>query len=348
MKILLDENITEAAHYFGHLGVLSKIPGRAITAEQVADADILLVRSVTQVNEQLLADGRVRFVGSCTSGIDHVDEAYLAEHGVVLAHAPGANALSVVEYVVSALAVLAKKGSEIGPGTTVGIIGLGNVGGRLYRVLERMGFRCRGYDPLLADDGIYRRTGSLEEILQSEVVTLHTPLTRDGSHPTRHMIGGRELALLPPGGILLNTCRGGVIDEQALLLALQRRDDLAVVLDVWEGEPAIQRRLMDAVDLATPHIAGYSYEGKLRGSEMVCHQLCAYLGKKPPPSLLPTAESRELVSWQETAGVILDRYDVSRDDRVMRAKMGDEDGAGAAFDAMRRHYPLRRELGLDQ
>lgn len=347
MKILLDENIPGAGHYLAGLGELERLPGSEINPRQLAGVDVLLVRSVTRVDQALLAGSPVRFVGSCTAGLDHVDQAWLARSGIHFAHAPGANAPSVVEYVVSALAALAERGKGIGPGNSVGIIGLGNVGGRLYRVLDRLGFDCLGYDPLLPDRGDYRRAANLEETLCQDIVSLHVPLTGQGSYPTHHLLAEDALRQLDSGAVLINTSRGAVVDNGALLRVLAARDDLSTVWDVWEGEPALDPALLQRVDLATPHIAGYSDDGKLRGTEMVSRQLCAWLGQEPRPSLLPApVEKNGSGDWRATAKSILKCYDIRDDDRAMRQALGDCSDLPRKFEELRRSYPGRRELGL--
>ncbi len=346
MKLVIDENIPAAETIFGEFGELSLLPGRQITRASVADADILLVRSVTRVGEDLLDGSPVRFVGTCTAGVDHIDQPYLASAGIGFAHAPGANARSVVEYVVSALCRLGVDHGRVKPGMSVGIFGLGNVGGRLYRVLEACGFHCTGYDPFLPDHHGMKLATDPQRVLEADIVTLHTPLTRDTAHPTYHMFGKSELACLKRSAVLINSSRGAVVDNDALLQLLHQRQDLAVVLDVWENEPTIDRGLMERVTFATPHIAGYSYDGKLRGAGMVSRQLRDWLGggATGDSSRVEEAEALPLKgSWSRLCQSMLGVYDIAADDRRMRTALGATSDHGVAFEQLRRDYPRRRE-----
>lgn len=349
MNILLDENIPGAEHHFSSLGTLRKIAGRQITAAQLADTDVLLVRSVTPVDSELLQNSSVRFVGSCTSGIDHIDRAYLSAAGIGFAHAPGANAYSVVEYVLSALCSLSRRYDRVSPAMSVGIVGLGHVGEALYRVLEACGFSCRGHDPLRADAAAFANLCSLEEALAADIVTLHTPLTREGPNATFQLLDAARLHNLAAGSVLINSARGDVVDNQALKSLLQQRKDIAVVLDVWQGEPAIDRDLLQLVDLATPHIAGYSYEGKLRGTAMVHRALCDYLGMGESAPTVDMAERepiQHMRNWHELCERMLATYNVEDDDARMREAISASRDRGQAFEELRRNYPRRHEVGL--
>ncbi len=347
MKLVIDENIPAAAAVFGEFGELCLVPGREITSATLRDADVLLVRSVTRVGRDLLDGSRVRFVGSCTAGVDHVDQQYLAQANIGFAHAPGANARSVVEYVFSALCRLAVDQGRVKPGMSVGIFGLGNVGGCLYKVLEACGFRCLGYDPFLSEGSGMKLASDPKQLLQADIVTLHTPLTRDTAHPTYHLLGSSELASLPRNAVLINSSRGAVVDNNALRRLLPRRRDLAVVLDVWENEPSIDLALMDLVTLATPHIAGYSYDGKLLGARVVARHLFNWLGGAQDSDHVQGAEPEQLPlagSWSRLCQSMLGVYDIAADDRRMRAALGAPGDHGAAFERLRRDYPIRREV----
>lgn len=322
MKIVADENVAFASEIFAGLGELVLVPGRSISRADVQDADILLVRSVTAVNPALLAGSRVRFVGSCTIGTDHVDTAWLAQHGIAFAWAPGCNARAVVEYVLSSLLALQVDIAV----SRIGIVGCGNVGGRLLRCLQQAGAQVSVFDPFL-DDPSLPQVG-FADILQCDVICLHTPLTKSGPHPTYHMFGADVIARLRPGTVLLNAGRGAVIDNVALLRRLQQRNDLRVVLDVWENEPAIDAALLERVAIGTPHIAGYSAEGKWRGTEMVYEALCRFLGQ----TVQPLSVSLE--------GAV-EPYAVQADDAALRAQF--PTGGAAAFDRLRRDYRHRRE-----
>lgn len=325
MKIVADENIAYAKHFFAEFGDLVLLAGRSITAADVRDADVLLVRSVTPVNRALLENSAVKFVGSCTIGTDHVDQAYLAEAGICFAFAPGCNAQAVVEYVWAAL-----QGLSVDLTTaSVGVVGCGNVGGRLLRALRNKKVNAVGNDPFLshADFPLV----NLDAIMQCDVICLHTPLTKIGAHPTFHLFDQSRIHQLKAGAVLLNAGRGAVIDNTALLQRLEQQQDLQVVLDVWENEPAINGDLLAQVAIGTPHIAGYSAEGKLRGTEMVYEALCAFL--QPPQRVAPVA----------LTGVV-EPYDIFADDAALREQFP-VDGA-LAFDRLRKFYQPRRELGI--
>ncbi len=352
MRIVADENIPLVNECFGELGEIIRLPGRDMTNADLQGADALLVRSVTQVNEALLRDTPVRFVGTCTIGVDHLDTDYLEQQGIGWSSAPGCNANSVVEYVYAALAHL----DVDWLGKRVGIIGCGNVGGRLYSRLKAQGVECRVYDPFLSAEQVPDLT-SLEAVLGCDVVCMHTPLTRSGPHPSFHLIGTEELRQLAPGAVLLNAGRGAVIDNQALLSHLESGADLRVVLDVWEPEPDISRPLLARVELGSPHIAGYSYDGKMQGTFMIYEALCRHLGREPGKqldSLRPAVEDPERVLaegdvWSALKDLIPQVYAIAEDDRRLRdlaasAERGEADFA-KGFDQLRKQYPKRREFG---
>ncbi|KXS48672.1 MAG: erythronate-4-phosphate dehydrogenase, partial [Marinobacter sp. T13-3] len=281
MLIVADENIPLLESFFTDIGEIRRVAGRHMTADDVRDADVLLVRSVTPVGPELLEGSRVRFVGTATIGTDHVDVDWLKEQGIGFSAAPGCNANSVVEYVLSVLSLHAERcGLADGNELSVGIVGVGNVGGCLARRLQRLGFKVLLCDPPRAEaEGAEGpEFASLEEVLKCDVISLHTPLTREGSHPTYHMLDESRLSQLISNQLLINSGRGEVIDNQALKARLTQDNAPSVALDVWENEPGIDPELVDAVWLATPHIAGYSLEGKVRGTEMIYQALSHYLG----------------------------------------------------------------------
>jgi erythronate-4-phosphate dehydrogenase len=322
LKIVADENIAYAAHFFASLGELVLLPGRSICRADVQDADILLVRSVTAVNGALLEGTAVRFVGSCTIGTDHIDLQWLQEKNVYFAYAPGCNAQAVVEYVLSALRALEVDFSE----SRIGIVGCGNVGSRLLRNLHERGADVVGYDPFL--EGSNLPLVDFEAILACDVICLHTPLTKTGAFPTFHLFDQAVINRLKSNTVLLNAGRGAVIDNIALLTRIENHNDLSVVLDVWENEPAINGELLVYVAIGTPHIAGYSAEGKLRGTEMVYEALCDVLGFNQP--VAPVVLGGDVVP-----------YRIFVDDAALREQYP-IDGA-LAFDRLRKHYKPRRE-----
>lgn len=351
LTIVADENIPRVRETFGHLGLVHCYPGRAIASHHCEDADLLLVRSVTGVDRALLSGSRVRFVGSATIGTDHIDIEYLDQQGIAWANAPGSNADSVVDYVISAICRLEGALSQILNGAVVGIIGMGNVGGRLYRRLASLGIRCLAYDPLI-DQTQNPGLVDLQTVLHADIICIHAPMTRTGPHPSFRMLDEAALSGLKPGTTLINAGRGAVVDNQALLRLLRERDDFGVVLDVWEGEPDIDLELMKRVDLATPHIAGYSYDGKLAGTRMIYDACCRFLQQQPQPvqGIAPVAEPLQIRSSDSleltVRQTVLSAYDIAEDDQQMRGSMLHRQGesVGEVFDQLRREYPPRREF----
>lgn len=357
MLIVADENIPLLESFFGDIGTIRRVSGRTVSPEDVNDADILLVRSVTRVNEALLKDSRVRYVGTSTIGTDHVDLPWLESRGIAFSAAPGCNANSVAEYVLSVLSLYAEQqGLDDWETLSVGIVGAGNVGSELARKLDKLGFTVRLCDPprqALEDEG-NETFCSLDEALECDVITLHTPLTRESAHPTFHMMDADKLARLTAGQLLINTSRGEVIESAALLERLQAPNAPTVVLDVWEQEPRVNPQLVDRVWLATPHIAGYSLEGKVQGTEMVYQSLCRFLGlpaRKKAGQYLPEPALSKLcftsTAEEMDAGNIAMRscYDPRRDDARLRLTMDlPAEERGTAFDRLRKNYPVRREF----
>ncbi|WP_317932063.1 4-phosphoerythronate dehydrogenase [Halioxenophilus sp. WMMB6] len=345
MKIVIDENIPLAQPFFGSMGELCPLPGRAIDAAAVSDADALIVRSVTQVNESLLAGSRVGFVGTCTIGVDHLDTAFLDDNSIAWSSAPGCNANSVVEYVFAALAALAVDWR----GKQFTVIGCGNVGGALYRRLQQLSLPCWVVDPALTPEQCPDLV-SLEAALAADIICLHTPLTRLGEWPTWHMIGAEQLALMPDKGVLINAGRGAVIDNQALLNHLHGHPQFRAVLDVWEGEPEVSLPLLRRVHLATPHIAGYSYDGKVRGTEMIYQALCRHLGVAADLNLAAViGECQLALNWsgnrfpEDLQAYLRQCVDLRADDRAMREALQDSTEPALQFDRLRKEYPVRRE-----
>jgi erythronate-4-phosphate dehydrogenase len=355
MLIVADENIPLLDSFFGDIGEIRRVSGRSMSNEDVRDADIVLVRSVTRVNRELLEGSRVRFVGTTTIGTDHVDLDWLEAAGIRFSAAPGCNANSVAEYVLSVLSLHAeRRGLADWSQLSVGIVGVGNVGGELAHKLERLGFDVRLCDPPRADrEEDDQEFVSLEEAMKCDVVSLHTPLTREGDHPTLHMIGHPELEALGANQLLINAGRGEVIDSSALLARLDQGNAPTVALDVWEQEPRIHPELVDRVWLATPHIAGYSFEGKVQGTEMIYQSLSQFLGlpvrKKagqflPEPALSKISFTSSADEEDAIRIALRACYDPRPDDaRLRNAMTGSVEERGAAFDRLRRDYPVRRE-----
>lgn len=350
MQIVADENIPLLDEFFAGFGDIRRLPGRAITAQDVRDADLLLVRSVTRVDRALLQGSRVRFVGTCTIGTDHLDLEYFAEAGIAWSSAPGCNARGVVDYVLGSVLTLAER-EGVDPASRVyGVVGAGQVGGRLVELLQGLGWQVRVCDPprQAAEGGDF--VALQQVIAECDVISLHTPLDAT----TRHLFDAPCLAALKPGAWLINASRGAVVDNAALRELLPQRPDLKVVLDVWEGEPQADVELAALCQLATPHIAGYSLDGKLRGTAQVYQACCRALGVpeqvrlddlSPAPWLSEvTLDGSADPAWA-LASLCRAVYDPRRDDADFRRSLvGDAEARRAAFDRLRKHYPMRREI----
>ncbi len=343
-KFLIDENIEHADYFFAEFGTLQRQAGRKITADDVKQHDVLLVRSVTKVNAHLLAESPIQFVGSATIGTDHLDIDDLQQRGITWTNAQGCNAQAVAEYVITALATVQPQCLD--QAWTLGIIGLGNVGTRLAHLAQRLGWQVKGYDPFVQRETIEQV--SLAEVLQCQAVSIHVPLTKTGAYPTYHLFDEQTLAQLNPKAILINSARGEVIKEQALLADIAQTGR-TVILDVFEHEPSISQAVLDAVKIVTPHIAGYSLEGKIRGTEMLYQAFCQYTQQtitKNMMSLLPECPAlfQPDVSLNENLKHHLSQlYPILQDDQRLRSCVKNGVIDGNAFDQLRKNYPLRRE-----
>lgn len=345
-----------ALEAFQTLGEARICEGRHLTAEAVRDVDLLAIRSTTRVNRELLAGSRVRFVGTATIGTDHMDIPWLEQAGIRWCSAAGCNANSVSEYVTAALLTLAVRQRLTLKGRTLGVVGVGNVGRRVVEKARALGLRVLQNDPPRA-----RREGAdsfvdLDQILaESDIVTLHVPLEKGGSDPTWQMANRTFFDRLKKGAIFINAARGGLVNSDDLLAAQDRGILSAVVLDTWEGEPAYRVDVLKRVDLATPHIAGHSFEGKVMGTVMVYREACRFLGVPPqwsheplmPPASVPEMELKaagrkpESILYEAVRRI----YDIEADDARMRAGAVTDDRQRAAhFDELRKNYPERREF----
>ncbi|WP_174865188.1 4-phosphoerythronate dehydrogenase PdxB [Pectobacterium polaris] len=348
MKILVDENMPYARELFSRLGEVQAVPGRPLPRDLLADADALMVRSVTKVNADLLSGSAVKFVGSATAGTDHVDDTWLNANGIAFSAAPGCNAIAVVEYVFSSLLMLAERDGFQLRDKTVGIVGVGNVGRRLDARLKAWGVNTLLCDPPRADRGEAGDFLPLDTLVRdADILTLHTPLYLDGPYRTHHLVDAAVLNAFADGRILINACRGPVVDNAALLEALQQGKKLSVILDVWEPEPALSADLLARVDIGTAHIAGYTLEGKARGTTQVFEAWSEFIGTPQQvalSSLLPAPEYAEVTLTAPLDEALLKRlvhlvYDVRRDDALLRHVAHQE----GEFDRLRKNYQERRE-----
>ena len=346
MKIVADENLAFTDFFFSEFGDILHKAGRTLKHEDVQDADALLVRSVTKVDADLIEDTAIKFVGSATIGTDHLDIDALNSHDIAWSNAAGCNAQAVAEYVITALLHLKPELIDATQTFTLGIIGLGNVGSRLAYMAQLLGWNVIGYDPFVNRDNIQQV--ALEQLLKSaDAITTHVPLTKTGVHPTWHLINAEALAMMKSDAILINSARGPVVEETALISDI-KQTQRKVVLDVFEHEPEISKQLLDLISIVTPHIAGYSLEGKARGTQMIYDAFCKTFDftahKKFESQLPPCAQYFYGNSIKHTLKRHLSEiYDIARDDQNLRATLKDGKVDQKAFDYLRKTYPLRRE-----
>lgn len=353
IKIIADRNIPQVDKAFAHIGEVQLVDGRQLCAEQLSETQILLVRSVTRVNQALLQDSAVRFVGSATIGTDHVDLAYLKQQGIAFSNAPGCNAVSAAEYVVAAILHYTRSRQIQTAGLVVGIVGYGNVGSRVAARLSALGCELLVYDPPRQQQYQDRDYVSWEQIQAADIVTAHVPLTKTGDYPTYQMFNHGFFSGLRDDALFLNTSRGLAVDEGALKQVLVSGKPLHLILDVWQNEPNIDPELMQQTHLATPHIAGYSAEGKHRGLEMIYHAACDFLELEPqwsladalPPHSFVIEPDLSLDDLTLVSRLVTQAYDIERDDRALRKVYElPEAERGPGFDGLRKNYPVRREF----
>lgn len=350
LKIILDENIEKARQTFEYLGQTELLHGRKITHERVKDADILIVRSITPVNRELLEGSKIRFVGTATIGTDHVDTDYLSENEIGFSSAKGCNSDAVAEYVfISIFRAAIKKGISL-KGRSIGIIGCGNIGSRVKKIAKAFGFNTVVNDPPLQRETGESGFKALEEALSCDIVTFHTPLIRDGIDRTIHLLDEKKMELLKNDAIVINASRGEVIDNSAFDKKLSQ-SNITSILDVWEGEPVFSPSLLAKTFIASPHVAGYSLEGKINGTRIIHDALCDFLRieRKPAP-LLPAVGNSVIKysgggSFEEKVERILTfNHDPDLDTSEMRKiALFSEPERGVAFDKLRKNYKLRRE-----
>lgn len=348
MKIVCDNKIPFLRGVFEPYAEVVYLPGGETTAAVVRDADAVVTRTRTRCDAALLAGSAVRVVATATIGYDHIDTAWCEAHGILWRNAPGCNSRSVQQYVGAALCALARRHGLQLEGMTLGVVGVGNVGAKVAQTGAALGMRV-----LLCDPPRARREGpdgfvSLDEIIsRSDIVTLHVPLSREGEDATWHLFDAARLAAMRPDQLLINSSRGPVVDNAALKAALAAKALRGAVLDVWEEEPAPDSGLLDLVDIATPHIAGYSADGKAAGTAAAVQTVAARLGLPLTdwrPSGIP-APAQPLSFALDAAGkplqevlseALLYTYDILADDRALRAHP-------ECFEQLRGDYPVRRE-----
>lgn len=352
ITILADENISHLDDYFCHDTHLIKLQGRKITQSAIDEyhPDALLIRSVTPINfDNITNPASIQFIGSATIGTDHVNHAFIAHHQIGFANAKGCSKHSVAQYVITAILTL--KPNFIHQPITLGIIGLGNIGSTLAHYAHKLNWQILGYDPFLAPSAT--NNSSLNNLLaNSNVISIHTPLTHTGEHPTYKMVNADSLAKLKNNALLINTARGEIVNQDDLLSAIKSKD-LHVVLDVFPHEPVIDKILLDNLTIATPHIAGYTLEGKLRGTDMIYQAFCQNFNlpilqhTEPLLPHNPYRWSDFLTDIRNHPKQTLDKYyDISKDDHALHTIAND--GVNPTdFDYLRKTYNLRREWSFE-
>jgi erythronate-4-phosphate dehydrogenase len=347
MKFVIDDKIPYIRGVLESFGEVVYLPGGKTTHEVVKDADAIVTRTRTICNEQLLSETSVRFIATATIGFDHIDTAYCERSGICWTNAPGCNSKSVEQYVASALLVLSQKNGFRLKDKTIGVVGVGQVGSKVARFCRSIGMKVLLNDPPRARVEGAEGFSTLSEIMeQADIITLHVPLNQNGEDATFNLADAVFFRKLKRKPILLNTCRGEVMDTVTAKSALREGLVSGMVVDCWENEPDPDPELLDLVDLGTPHIAGYSKDGKANGTTMSVQALSRFFGlgidnwiavgvEKPEPSLI-RIDGRDLTDEAILAEAILSTYDIRKDDHALRRDT-------TFFEQIRGDYPLRRE-----
>lgn len=349
INILADENMPYVSELFGKFSNITFKNGREIIPQDLQNIDVLLVRSITQVNDDLLSQAdSLKFVGSATIGTDHLDKTALKNRNITWSNAPGCNAIAVAQYVFSALVNLSAGQQFNLEDKTLAIVGAGNIGKKLSALCDVLSINHFLCDPLLEQAGEVGDYRSMNEVIKADIISLHVPITKTGDYPTYHMFDADLLAQLKSNAILINSCRGDVIDNNALVEHMKRTPEFTAVIDVWQNEPTINHELLALVDIATPHIAGYSLEGKARGTFMLYEKWCQMTEQSIDyslSSLLPVATVNTITLENELQAddikqLVRLAYDIRDDDDLIR-HFGK---SGKGFDNLRKQYKVRREL----
>jgi erythronate-4-phosphate dehydrogenase len=351
MKIIIDENIAFANEAFTNFGEVELHPGREITNEMLKDASVLITRSVTIVNETLLKETKVKFVGTATIGWDHIDTRYLNKNNIFFTSAAGCNSDAVAQYVTSSLFDIAAERKISLKDKKIGIVGVGNIGSRIEKITSSIGMEVKLNDPPLARLTKSDKYVPLGELYDCDIITLHVPLNSEGEDKTYHLFNEINLAKLKDNCILINTSRGPVIDNDILAQFIKEKN-LITVLDVWEDEPMLNKELLSLTEIATPHVAGYSVEGKINGTVMIYEALCKFLGTdpgwkhiQPPPEEEVIETDSKKVPEEQINSVIKNTYDIKQDDAELRKALKmDSRYIPAYFDLLRKKYPLRKQF----
>lgn len=350
MRVVADENIPFVKEAFADFGDVTTVNGRAVTREILEDASVLLVRSVTPVNRTLLEKTPLKFIATATIGLDHIDTEYLRDNNIGFAYAPGSNAESVAEYIIVALMISSRKLQKPLSDIMLGIIGVGNVGSKVYHHAKTLGLRCLLNDPpkkRLTGSDLYRERDDV--LRHSDIVTLHVPLNTEGEDATYHMVNSEFIGAMKKDSVLINTSRGKVVDEQHLRRHIHSLG--SVILDVWDNEPSISNETLNITDIGTPHIAGYSYDGKICGIVMIYQSACAYFSRRPVWSIPEeiTSESAGTIDVRDSKDplydTVLNAYPILDDDLRASAFLSkSREEKALLFDNLRKNYYRRLEF----
>ena len=318
------------------------LPGAQISRTDLLSADAVITRTRTKCNAETLEGTNVKLIATATIGFDHIDTAYCARRGIVWKNAPGCNAASVAQYLTSLLVSCSRNDGEELKGKVIGVVGAGNVGTRVIGIASALGMTVLVNDPPREEAEGHAGFVSLNEICRNaDFITFHVPLERGGKHPTFHLADRSFLNSLKPGAFVINTSRGEVVDHSALKQSLAEKRIRGAALDVWEGEPEIDPDLMNLLDFATPHIAGYSTDGKANGTAASVRTVARFFGLKEDglESWYPTIPLPEhhVLEVSSLADAVYASYDIRQDDAKLRNSPG-------TFEKQRGNYPLRREF----
>ena len=347
LNIIADEKILHVVQAFSTIGNVVVKSGNDIASPDVAKADVLVTRTTTKVSEKLLENSAIKFVATATAGTDHVNLEYLTAKEIGFTSAPGCNSDAVGEFVVNALLRLAANKKIDLSGKTIGIIGAGNAGSALKRKACCLGLKCLLNDPPLFDKTSRKDLIPINDLVaKSDIISLHVPLTKNGPHPTYHLIDRKIISAIKPNSIFINTSRGGIINE--CVLVKNRGKFSGIILDVWEGEPHIDPESLKIADFATPHIAGYSLDGKFKATEIVYRETCSYFGLAPTWKSPRQYNSESLIIDLEDkkyslAEILKRTYDIYEDDKRLR-EVSTVAHPTSHFRSLRGSYHFRQEF----
>lgn len=348
MKFIIDSKIPFINGVLEPFGSVHYVPGNEISPEIIKDADVLIIRTRTQCNEHLLAGSSVKFIATATIGYDHIDTGFCKKAGITWVNAPGCNSVSVMQYIIAALfSMAARKGFQLA-GKTIGIVGVGQVGSKVAKACSQLGMNVLLNDPPRERAGDAENFSSLRDIQEkADIITFHVPLSLTGDDYTFHLADKRFFESLQKQPVVINTSRGEIFDTSATISAIQNRLVSGVVIDCWENEPDPNPELLQLVDIATPHIAGYSKDGKANATQLCVQAVSRYFGlgidnwqpEALTPPLNPVIEfSGSCISEEDfVAHAVLATYDIDSDDKTFRENP-------SRFENLRNNYPVRREF----